>query len=354
MTKMGRTAEYCLIAAHTQNKRSLLAMRKRARRALGSSLVLLANQIPSLRRPFSSLGLRTSWGVFGDRIVNIPMNGRRSFRLTHLDESYLAFQLFWRGADYYEPITRELIQLLLNPGDTFVDVGAHIGFYSMAVAVSVPEVRVVAFEPNPRNFRTLAANVAANGLADAVCEPIAISEKEGTANLYLTESDMSASLMKDFQAEDTQQIGSISVRTASLDSYLRNHSIENLKVIKVDIEGHESAFFRGAMQTISTDKPDIVLEVLYEQDPEILSWLRPLGYRFYPVTNQGLVEMDPPRLVKRFPLLFLNHLLSVRPKHELAPLFDRIATAARKLDLLKTSKHFPKREWPQLWQNAFT
>src|SRR5579859_1919879 len=314
MTKNGRTGEYCLIGAHKQKRRSLLALRKRAKTALGRSLVLLVNQIPSLRRLFSSVGLRTSWGVFGDRIVNIHMTRRSSIRLTHLDESYLAFQLFWQGACYYEPLTRELIQQLLNPGDTFLDVGAHIGFYSLALACSIPGLKVIAFEPNPKTFQILVANAAANAL-EVVCEPIAISESAGTATLYLTESDMSASLMKDFQAEDTRQIGSVEVRTASLDSYFQGHSIKNLKAIKVDIEGHESAFFQGARETISKHKPDIVLEVLYEPDPEILSWLRSLGYRFYPVTNEGLAEMDPPRLVKRFPLLFLNHLLSVRPKH---------------------------------------
>ena len=326
-------------------------MRQHAKMVLGGSLVRLAHKIPGLRPFLGPLGIRTSVGLFGDRIVTIPMRGQRSFRLTCLDESYLAFQLFWRGIDYYEPTTLKLLQGLLKPGAAFLDVGAHIGFYSLAAAASVPGIKVVAFEPNPKNFRILLANAAANGLANALCEPVAVSEHEGTAVLYLTESDMSASLMKGFQAEDTRQIDSITVRTVSLDSYLRDHTLPGQSVIKVDIEGHETAFFRGARQTISRNKPDIILEVIYEQDPEIVCWLKSLGYRFYPITNEGLVETDALRLVKRFPLLFLNHLLSARPQHELASLFDRIATATSKVDLLKTSEHFPETEWPQLWRN---
>jgi FkbM family methyltransferase len=325
-------------------------MKRIIKNTLGRCVVSLAHKLPQSRSFLKALGLRTSQGVFEDRIVSIPLKGSRPLRLTHVDESYLAFQLFWRGSDYYEPITRQLLQILVQPRDTFLDLGAHIGFFSLSVGLSVPGVQVIAFEPNPKNFRILEANATANGMTDIVCESSAISESDGSATLYLTDSDMSASLMKDFQAEDTKQISSIEVRTTSLDSYLRRQRIGSRMIIKVDIEGHEPAFFRGALQTIEVHKPDIVLEVLYDQDPAIVSWLKLLGYHFYPITDGVLVELDAPRLVKRFPFLFLNHLLSVRPKQELIAIFDRVAAATGNLNLLETSKHFPKEEWPLLWQ----
>lgn len=296
------------------------------------------------------LGIRTSQDLFGDRIVSIQIAGGKSFLLTHVDESYFGFQLFWRGGDYYEPITRALLASLLRPGDTFLDIGAHLGFFSLTMGLSNRGVKIIAFEPNPKNFRLLQANVAANGLSEIICEPIAISDHDGEALLYLTESDMSASLMKDFQAEDTRQIDSIEVRTASLDNYLAQQEITSPLIIKVDIEGHEPAFFRGAAQTIAVQKPDIILEVLYEQDPELVRHLRSLGYHFYPITDQGFVELEAPKLVKRFPFLFLNHLLSMRPKQEIANIFDRLSEGIRKMNLLETSKHFPKEQWPDLWR----
>jgi hypothetical protein len=161
---------------------------------------------------------------------------------------------------------------------------------------------------------------------------------------------MSASLMKDFQAQDTRQISDIEVRTTTLDNYLRQQKIDGPMVIKVDIEGHEPAFFRGAMETLTRQKPDIILEVLYDQDPALVSSLKSLGYHFYPITDEGLIELEAPRLVKRFPFLFLNHLLSVRPKREIASLFDRVGVALGNLNLMETSEHFPKEHWPLLWQ----
>lgn len=324
-------------------------MKKLLRSALGRCVLCAAEMFPRMRGLLRPIGLRATQDLFGDRIVSIPVPGGQTLRLTHVDESYLAFQLYWHGVDYYEPITRSLVAALLRPGDTFLDLGAHLGFYSLTTGVANPSVKIIAFEPNPKNYRLLQANAAANRLNRLVCEQFAISDQDGTGILYLTESDMSASLMKDFQVEDTKQIARIEVPTVSLDSYLSRHPLDGPLVIKVDIEGHEPAFFRGAAQTIAVAKPDIILEVLYDLDPDLVSGLKALGYRFYPITDEGLVELEAPRLIKRFPFLFLNHLLSVRPKQEVAAIFERVATATRKLNLLETSKHFPKEQWPDLW-----
>jgi hypothetical protein len=107
---------------------------------------------------------------------------------------------------------------------------------------------------------------------------------------------------------------------------------------------------RGAMQTIRTHRPDIVLEVVEDQDPAWVAELKSLGYRFYPITDRGLTETDAPRLIKRFPLLFLNHLISARPREELAKIFKRVEPQIRAMNLLDSSKHFPKEQWPLLWK----
>jgi FkbM family methyltransferase len=331
-----------------------LEIKKIVKGLLGRCLISAAEFLPSSKRLLRPLGIRTSQDLFGKRTVSIQFPGGQVLRLTSVDETYLAFQLFWRGGAYYEPITRAVASALLRPGDTFLDIGAHVGFFSLACGVFSPIEKTIAFEPNPKNFNMLQANARANGLDHLVCESMAVSDVDGEASLYLTESDMSASLMKDFQAEDTTQIAIIQVRTTALDSYLRRQGIKGPFVIKVDIEGHEPAFFRGAAETIATAKPDIILEVLYEQDPALISSLKSLGYHFYPITDEGFVELEEPKLVKRFPFLFLNHLLSTRPREEIANIFARVRSEIRNLDLLQTSKHFPKEQWPALWRTEAT
>ena len=320
---------------------------------------MLGAIVPGIRPLLSNIGMRTTHGLFRNRRVSIRFSNGRSFRLRNVDDSYLAFQLFWHGGDYYEPLTRSLLSRLLKQGSTFFDIGAHVGFFPVITAIC-REIRIVAFEPNPRNFAMLQENIAANNLArngsgrgvsQVVCEPYAISDTDGEATLYLTESDMSASLMKDFQAEDTRQIGEIKVSTCSLDSYLGKHPVTGPLVIKVDIEGHESAFFRGAAKTIASHKPDIILEVLYDQDPVAMTELKRLGYRFYPITDGDLVELEAPKLIKRYPFLFLNHLLSTRPRLEIEQIFKEIKSETESIDLRQTSKHFPKEQWPLLWKS---
>lgn len=320
------------------------------KKALGRCIVPLANRLTVARRLLRPIGIRSSQGCFGDRVVSIQNPDQRRYLLTHVDECYLAYQLFWRGGGYYEPITRALIQTLVRPGDTFLDIGAHVGFFTLAIGLHAQGVKIIAFEPNPKNFRILRANAVANGLSDIVCEPIAMSDRDGEGTLYLAESDMSASLMKDFQPEDTKQIESVAVRTASLDSYLKSLGIQGPMVIKVDIEGHEPAFFRGAAETIAAYKPDIILEVLFEQPADLVSHLKSLGYHFYPITDAGLVELETPKLFKRFPFLFLNQLLSARPKKEIAQIFNRVGEGIRTIDLHKTTKYIPQEEWPRWWR----
>jgi FkbM family methyltransferase len=319
------------------------------KRALGRLVIQAALRSPHKPPLLRSLGFRCSHGLFGKGQVSVATGHTKPLRLTHLDDSYLGFQLFWRGLDYYEPITRLLLSQLLRPGTTFLDIGAHHGFFSLTSALLLDAIRVVAFEPNPENFHILQANVHANELANVVCEPLAISDQDGTARLYLTASDMSASLMQGFQSQDTQQIATVEVQAITLDHYAQSRHLDAPLVIKVDIEGHEAAFMRGAMDTIRKCKPDIILEVVEEQDPNWIQALKALGYRFYPITDQALTETDAPRLVKRFPFLFLNHLLSTRPVDELLNIFRAIEPQIKQINLLDTSKHFRKEEWPLLW-----
>ncbi len=162
-----------------------------------------------------------------------------------------------------------------------------------------------------------------------------MSDCDGTAPFFLADSDMSASLRSDFAFHKTPPI---LVRTVSLDSYLRARALSGRTVIKVDVEGAEDAFFRGARHTIATHRPDIVAEVATSAAPQYTEMLGDLGYRWYPITDQGLVPVQELQPTVRGNLLFLNYLFSARPPEDLAALFERIRPAIRKIDLSQTSK----------------
>jgi FkbM family methyltransferase len=307
----------------------------RMKRLAGKGLLEIGDRFPAAKPFLKSWGLRADHEWFGQRPVRVQLPDGHSFRLASVGQNYLSFQLFWKGTQYYEPITTLLARELVQAGGTFMDIGANIGFYSLVLSTCRPGLKVIAFEPNPKNFRLLQQNVSLNGLESQIrCEPLALSDEDGSALLYLSASDMSASLESDFQP--TGQ--TVTIRATRLDSYLADQPISGPLVIKVDVEGHETAFFKGAQLTLQSRKPDIISEVTRPQDEQIATLLKQSGYRFYKITDQGLLPSDELKLVVRGRLVFLNYLLSARPETEIAGLFERIRPRVAKLDLTQSSK----------------
>src|SRR5215469_6362998 len=103
---------------------------------IGRASLILGILMPGTRPILAKIGMRTSQGLFRKRIVSIKLSNGRSFRLRNVDENYLAFQLFWHGGDYYEPLTRSLLSRLIKQGGTFFDIGAHVGFFTVTMGIS--------------------------------------------------------------------------------------------------------------------------------------------------------------------------------------------------------------------------
>ena len=308
---------------------------------LGKQLVALCNTVPAAKPFLRRVGMRTFEGFFGCKSpVRVQTPSGDAIYLTTAVRNYLTLQLFWKGTVYYEPITTRLILELLKDGGTFVDAGANIGFFSLVVARSHPNVNVFAFEPNPKNYDVLLNNIAANRFTNIRAERLALSDASGTGALYLHASDMSASLTPGFQDELSSGRGSADVGLTTIDAYFESRSSPKPTAIKVDVEGYEAAVLRGARATLRKHSPDLVLEVLKSYPADVVDMLANLGYSFYQITDQGLTPAKELKLVQRGDLTFLNYLLSRKPFVELAPISDMLVRFASLFDLRKTSKYF--------------
>ncbi|HEX4679272.1 MAG TPA: FkbM family methyltransferase [Gaiellaceae bacterium] len=110
---------------------------------------------------------------------------------------------------------------------TFVDAGAHVGYYTvLAGRLLGPRGLVLAFEPNPRNYELLLANVWRNGLANVVCFPWALSDETGFTDLYLSAENSGDHRI--YAREEGRP--SVPVRTAALDA---------LTAIRPPVDVHE-------------------------------------------------------------------------------------------------------------------
>jgi FkbM family methyltransferase len=315
-------------------------MKPMIKEGIGRAVVNIGNSWPSSKRFLKSIGMRTPEGfVANHRSVNVQTPDGKILKLTNINSNYLSFQLFWKGTIYYEPITTFVVQELLQTGATFVDVGANIGFYSLITSLTKPGIKVIAFEPNPKNFDILMDNIRANGFENIHCERLAISDSVGTATLYLNGSDMSASLLPDFQKDTNPALQSIKIQTATLDDYFEKQPSGSPLVLKIDVEGHEVALLRGGRRILSACAPDVIMEVLNPYPPEVELLFKELGYQLYKITDEGLSRSEKLVPVRRGNLFFLNYLISKRTGAEISQISQKIITKVKHIDLRKTSKY---------------
>jgi hypothetical protein len=152
---------------------------------------------------------------------------------------------------------------------------------------------------------------------------------------------MSASLEPGFEPNHA---GIASGPVDTLDRYFEARGSRDKRfLLKVDVEGAESAFFAGASATIRRCRPDIIAEAAVPFSPATIEMLFRCGYRFRQITDEGLIPCVTPAARVRGPFVFLNCLLTTRPSAELETISADLRAFARRLDLNETSKRADRR-----------
>ena len=194
-----------------------------------------------------------------------------------------------------EPGVRAVLAAL-RPGDTFVDVGANYGTFSLLAAARVrPGGRVYAVEPQPRHAALLRRSAARNGAGDRVrVFEAACAERAGEATVYVPDqSSGKASVHGAYAGVLAHR--ALAVRAETLDGLLDGHPLPGRVVVKVDVEGAERAVLRGARGVLGRHRPLLLFE-LHPRSSEaagyrpedLLAQVGALGYdRFREVGGHG-------------------------------------------------------------------
>jgi len=190
---------------------------------------------------------------------------------------------------HYEPAVCQLIQNLIKPGWTVIDVGAHIGYMTLLMARSVGESgRVIAFEPLPENVVSLRKNIALNGLdARVLVEHAAVAEVSGQGYLQLGSTSSQAALGKGKDG--------IMTRTWSLDEYALARALLRIHFVKIDAEGAEVLVLKGMKEVLARSYPLVLLEI--HGDPQaryVVESMPEYGYTLRQVNgDSSLSPVDP-------------------------------------------------------------
>lgn len=167
----------------------------------------------------------------------------------------------WIRNPSYEADVAAYLRAGIHPGHCCVDVGAHVGFYAMQMALwTAPGGRVIAFEPNPTARAVLQANVALNHFSDRVTiEPSAAGAASGTADLF---HGGDTSGLSRLGAPNPDSPGGAPVRVAvtTLDEYCATHRIRPDWIL-VDAEGADLAVLQGAATLLRNTPVQVVVEM---------------------------------------------------------------------------------------------
>lgn len=204
------------------------------------------------------------------------------------------------GAHDYDLL--EVFRLLLAPGMVVIDVGAHVGQFTLSAAARVGAAgHVIAVEPNPEILPRLEGNVRRNGFSWVSIVAAAVAESPGRALLRLPETagDNTGAASIEYGGPAAS---AFEVAVETLDRIVRTFELPRLDVVKVDAEGSEARVFDGGRDALARWKPHVLFEaddLLFgrEKGGRAVDRLRGLGYRIYGrVPQPGKPLLEPLRM----------------------------------------------------------
>jgi FkbM family methyltransferase len=232
-------------------------------------------------------------------------------------------RMMWTGC--YEPELVALLRHVLVPGTTFVDVGAHIGYFSIVAAALVGENGAVhSFEPDPDCFSRLVVNSSAYPWLTTYDS--AVADRNGEIAFYRSPKQGESGWGAIFNEDGNR--AEVSVRVCTLDNWMLEKEIEKIDVLKMDVEGSEYRVLEGAQALIARTRPMMWVEangVCLSRDAKSVSLLlgRLIGWDY---VTQGFWDRRSSSM---------ENIVAI--PREKTDLFERIARANLGLRSIATS-----------------
>jgi len=272
-TKIGRTRAL-RVASRLGHERLLSIERLRRRNPL----------VRALLAPARWWMRRGSIGVFGGLGDGLRLS------MAHIPVSHAHAGAFPGGL--LEVSVQEAMRRLLGPGDVFYDVGANVGFFSLAGARRVaPGGAAYAFEPVPENVAAIRDSAVLNGLDNLEVIESAAGRAAGHDRLLLIE-DLSWSHLESLGSHPRTR-ATVDVEVVAIDDLVASGRIRPPDLVKIDVEGAEIDVLEGMRRTIEEHRPAIVCE-LHDTARQFVETMDGLGYATSNLEGKGSLLEAPP------------------------------------------------------------
>jgi FkbM family methyltransferase len=221
--------------------------------------------------------------------IEVPSKGAMFIPEARVAKDYVCTGFYERG------VLDWVVQTLVDPNKVCIDIGAHVGWYTVDMAKKA--AHVYSFECSPKSFNYLCANIELNNLSYRVTKyNTALGSTSGTTPYYIRDpKDGGGNGTSKFQYDTAQNVATIDVPVRTLDSF----ELANVGFIKIDVEGSEKKVLEGAVDTLKRNNyPKILFESWDESKEEIgypsiqlrkelFEFLRGLGYSIIPIRGNS-------------------------------------------------------------------
>jgi len=215
------------------------------------------------------------------------------FLLSDVGIKYLCWRTFRykvllrtsRPADFFviRPDYEKFVKKYFKPksGDIVVDIGAHIGTYTLIAAKRVKQKgRVLAIEPDPENFRQLLLNISLNKIRNVIPVCAAVADIDGSTAFFVSKEKTGSSIARIPEKLE----GIIIVPTVKLDTIVDKFALSRIDWLKIDVEGGEALVLRGASKTLEITRR-LIIEVWPKNEREVYNILRRYGFKIRAITS---------------------------------------------------------------------
>ncbi len=168
----------------------------------------------------------------------------------------------------YEPDVSQLFMRVVQDGDTVIDIGGNVGWFTLLAAALVgPTGRVVTFEPGPENLVRLRRNIALSGFDNITVVEKAVTDHVGEVSFYINSDNSGANALWN-PADHPEYVLSaqnprmMTIPATTIDAEVERLGLADVKLIKCDVEGADQKALAGA-RTLLTGRgvPFVVSEL---------------------------------------------------------------------------------------------
>lgn len=246
--------------------------------------------------PVAAMWRRLLWKLHAQHQPLLKFQTEYGFELEGQPQDIGVGSLFYRGQ--YEWGELKLWRRLLTGSNLVVlDVGANLGLYSLVTAAHCRDhnlvgARIFGFEPNPKECTKFKRNVDLNDYSEINVVQLALSNRAGVCSMAIPANGFGvfghllSSNDRIYSEDEVKE-----VETIDLDSWCKIHGIEQIDLMKLDVEGHELDVLRGAENLLARQAISILLmEIGHGQWRECMDLLRSHGYSIDLICRDGSLQ----------------------------------------------------------------